>query len=44
MIKFFLGVTVTLAILYPAVTKELFGSAVDKTNAVATTVIKENTK
>lgn len=44
MSKFLLGVAVTLAVLYPAVTKELFSKAVDTTNAVATNVIKENSK
>jgi hypothetical protein len=42
--KILLGVILTLAVLYPAVTKELFGRAVDTTNAVATGVIKETTK
>lgn len=42
--KILLGVTLTLAVLYPAVTKDLFGRAVDTTNAVATGVIKETTK
>jgi hypothetical protein len=41
MTKFILGVAVTLAILYPAVTKEWFGKAVDATNAIATNAIKE---
>ncbi len=44
MTKFIMGVAVTLAILYPAVTKDLFGKAVDTTNSVATTVIKESAK
>jgi hypothetical protein len=44
MSKFILGVVVTLAILYPAVTKDLFGKAVDTTNSVATNVIKESAK
>ena len=39
-----LGVVLTLAVLYPAVTKDLFGRAVDTTNAVATGVIKESSK
>lgn len=39
--KFFLGVVVTLAVLYPAVTKNLFGTAVDTTNAVVTTTIEK---
>ena len=37
--KFILGVVVTLAVLYPAVTKNVFGTAVDTTNAVVTTTI-----
>ncbi len=44
MFKFLLGVIATLAILYPAATTEIFGAAVDKTNSVATGVIKESTK
>ena len=44
MFKFILGVMATLAILYPATTKELFGKAVDTTNSVATGVIKEGAK
>jgi hypothetical protein len=38
--KFILGVVVTLAVLYPAVTKNLFASAVDTTNTVVTTTIE----
>lgn len=41
MLKFFAGVVVTLAVLYPAVTKELFGSAVDVTNSTVTTVMEK---
>jgi hypothetical protein len=37
--KFVLGVAVTLAVMYPAVTKTVFSSAVDTTNAVVTTTI-----
>jgi len=37
--KFILGVVVTLAVLYPAVTKNIFGNAVDTTNSVVTTTI-----
>jgi hypothetical protein len=37
--KFILGVVITLAVLYPAVTKNIFGNAVDTTNAVVTTTI-----
>jgi hypothetical protein len=40
--KFFLGVIVTLAVLYPAVTKTVFGKAVDTTHNVVTTTIDEN--
>ena len=39
MIKFFAGVLVTLAVLYPAVTKDLFSKAVDTTNSVVTGVV-----
>jgi hypothetical protein len=39
MTKFILGVVATLAVLYPAVTKELFGTAVDATNSTVTTVM-----
>ena len=42
MTKFILGVIVTLAVLYPAVTKELFGSAVDTANRAATSVLEKN--
>jgi len=34
MAKFFLGVAVTLAIMYPVATKYYFGTVVDTTNAV----------
>ena len=34
--KFILGIVVTLAVLYPAVTKNLFANAVDTTNTVVT--------
>jgi hypothetical protein len=44
MSKFILGVVVTLAVLNPAVTKTLFGSAVDTTNAVVTTTIDKAAK
>jgi hypothetical protein len=37
--KFILGVVVTLAVLYPTVTKNIFGNAVDTTNRVVTTTI-----
>jgi hypothetical protein len=39
--KFFLGVLVTLAVLYPTVTKHYFGSAVDTTNSVVTGVMEK---
>ncbi len=39
--KFFLGVVVTLAVLYPAVTKYYFGAAVDTTNSVVTGVMEK---
>jgi hypothetical protein len=39
MIKFFLGVVTTLAIMYPTVTKDMFASAVDTTNSVVTTTL-----
>jgi hypothetical protein len=42
MSKFILGVVVTLAVLYPAVTKNLFGQAVDTTHTVVTTTIEKN--
>lgn len=34
MLKFFLGVVVTLAVLYPDSTKRLFNDAVDTTSSV----------
>ncbi len=37
--KFILGVVVTLAVLYPAVTKNLFATAVDTTNTVVTSTM-----
>jgi hypothetical protein len=39
---FILGVIVTLAVLYPAVTKNLLAQAVDTTNAVVTGVLDQN--
>lgn len=39
---FILGVAVTLAVLYPAVTKNLLASAVDATNSVVTGVLDRN--
>lgn len=41
MLKFFAGVLVTLAVLYPAVTKELLGTAVDTTHDTVTTVMEK---
>lgn len=44
---FLLGVLVTLAVLYPAVTKNLFGNAVDTAHTLTTNVIdnaNENSK
>lgn len=40
--KFILGIVVTLAVLYPAVTKNIFGHAVDTTHDVVTTTIEKN--
>ena len=34
MIKFLIGVIFTLAIVYPAITKQIFGEAVDTANTV----------
>lgn len=36
-----LGIVLTLAVLYPAVTKEIFGRGVDTMNSVATGALKE---
>jgi hypothetical protein len=41
MLKFFAGVVVTLAVLYPAVTKDLFGDAVDVTHSTVTNVMEK---
>lgn len=41
---FFVGVAVTLAVLYPAVTKNLLGSAVDTTHTVVTNVLENQNK
>jgi len=43
MLKFLLGVFLTLAVLYPAVTKTIVGNAVDTTHTVVTGVM-ENAK
>lgn len=40
--KFILGIVVTLAVLYPAVTKNVFGTAVDTTNGVVIGVMEKN--
>jgi hypothetical protein len=42
MSKFILGVIVTLAVIYPAVTKNIFGTVVDTTHNTVTTVIEKN--
>jgi hypothetical protein len=39
---FIMGVVVTLAVLYPAVTKNLLAQAVDTTNHVVTEVLDQN--
>jgi len=39
---FILGVAITLAVLYPAVTKNLLASAVDTTNSMVTDVLDQN--
>jgi hypothetical protein len=39
---FILGIIVTLAVLYPTVTKNLLAQAVDATNGVVTTVLDQN--
>jgi hypothetical protein len=36
-----LGIILTLAVLYPAVTKDIFGRVVDTTHTVTTGAIKE---
>jgi hypothetical protein len=41
MFKFVAGIVVTLAVLYPVVTKELFGSAVDVTNSTVVNVMEK---
>ncbi len=42
MSKFILGIVVTLAVLYPAVTKTIFSKAVDTTHTVVTKTIEDN--
>lgn len=44
MFNFLLGVIVTLAILYPTATKNLFSKAVDTTNTVVTSTVNEASK
>lgn len=39
MIKFLIGVVFTLAIVYPAITKDVFGTAVDTANTVIITAM-----
>jgi hypothetical protein len=39
---FILGILVTLAVLYPAVTKDLLAKAVDVTNGVVTGVLEKD--
>lgn len=39
---FILGVAITLAVLYPAVTKNFLALAVDTTNSVVTGVLDRN--
>jgi hypothetical protein len=41
MLKFVAGIVVTLAVLYPAVTKDLFGSAVDVSHSTVTNVMEK---
>jgi hypothetical protein len=39
---FILGVAITLAVLYPTVTKNLLAQAVDTTNSVVTGILDQN--
>lgn len=39
---FILGILVTLAVLYPAVTKDLLAAAVDSTHGVVTGILDRN--
>jgi hypothetical protein len=41
MFKFIAGIVVTLAVLYPVVTKEVFGTAVDVTNSTVISVMEK---
>ena len=40
---FILGVVVTLAVLYPSVTKVILGNTIDTTHSVVTNVLDQNT-
>lgn len=40
--KFILGIIVTLAVIYPSVTKHYIGAAVDVTHTVVTNVMEDN--
>ena len=40
--SFILGVIVTLAVLYPAITKTVLSNAVDTTHTVVTNVLDQN--
>jgi hypothetical protein len=40
--KFLLGVVVTLAVIYPSVTKHYIGTAVDVTHDVVTNVMEQS--
>ena len=39
---FILGVVVTLAVLYPSVTKVILGNTIDTTHSVVTNVLDQN--
>jgi hypothetical protein len=41
MLKFVAGIVVTLAVLYPAVTKSLFSDTVDVTHTTVTNVMEK---
>jgi hypothetical protein len=41
MLKFVAGIVVTLAVLYPAVTKSMFSDAVDVTHTTVTNVMEK---
>lgn len=40
--KFILGVIATLAVIYPTVTKNMFGNAVDTTHTIVTTTLEKS--